>query len=64
VIAKIVSKPNYDDEQCSACEKESVYIVIKGQANCYYCGNEIALCLDCFNRMKNEITEFEANPVS
>ena len=40
----IATLPNGDPESCSICDDENIVLVIRGQTNCHYCGNAVALC--------------------
>jgi hypothetical protein len=57
-MAKI-RKPNSGDTTCH-CGEDAVNVVC-GEENCYYCGNEIPLCEDCFNLLKLDINNYDNN---
>jgi len=46
----------YEDELCSFCSKPAI-VLIRGQRNasCCGCGNGINACLDCLQKIKQEI---------
>lgn len=56
-----------DSNECRECEKEKTnndnFFIIEGSVNCYYCGNEIVLCEKCFDKLKNEMINFEKKPL-
>ena len=46
-----------DDEYCSICGDDNTVLVLKGSTNCNYCGNQINLCLCCFERTLKEVND-------
>lgn len=43
-----------NDESCTICGDEKMWVVIQGGKNCGYCGNQINLCQRCYYRMRRE----------
>lgn len=54
----VIKTKNYDRFYCSGCKEEKlIEFLIKGKENCYFCGNEIALCKECTIKLKNDLIE-------
>jgi hypothetical protein len=54
-IARLPKDLKGDDENCSVCGDDNVVMVIQGETNCCYCGNQVNLCSKCCGQMKREI---------
>ncbi|CAM5588609.1 hypothetical protein [Rhodanobacter lindaniclasticus] len=52
----IACQPDHsiNDETCTVCGDEKMWLVIKGRQNCGYCGNQINLCQKCYYRFRLE----------
>lgn len=53
-IANSPDPSNPNDEYCSVCGDDKMWVVIKGGQNCGYCGNQINLCQKCYYRFREE----------
>ena len=52
-----------DEKWCSSCRKKPeeapVFVSITGDVNCYYCGNSISMCKECWDVLKQKIKVLE-----
>ena len=56
LVRPIANLPDDLDVKCSVCNQwVPIVLELRGNANCYYCGNEISLCGPCAKRMMQEL---------
>lgn len=60
-LAPIARRPDCtpNDECCTVCGDDKMWVVIEGGWDCGYCGNQINLCQKCYYRFRRECIAME-----